>query len=111
MTVGSTAAGRMPRDVRARERLREAQAAESRAVAAVCAAGEALSRACGRREATVAAATVKVEQAHAVVAHAQAALIAVSGLDRAAVLLGVDAGELRKNAGTRHGRTTARAKQ
>jgi hypothetical protein len=104
MTTGSPRAARMPRDVRARERLREAQQQEARAVVAVCVAQDELGKACARRDAVLAAATAKVDQAQVAVESAQSALVRVSGLDRAAVLLSIDPAELRKIAGGRNGR-------
>jgi hypothetical protein len=95
--TGVARSARMPRDVRARERLREAQLRESEAVAAVCAAHDALARAAAKRDAVLASATATVDQAHASVQAAQAALVQVSGADRAAQLLGVDPAEMRKS--------------
>jgi hypothetical protein len=106
MTVESTP--RMPRDGRARERLREAQQQESRAVASVCAAGDRLSRARAKRDAVYVTATVKVERAEADLDSARASLVQVSGLDRAALLLGLDVAELRRSVGSRSSRTHAR---
>jgi hypothetical protein len=68
---------RVPADSPTRERRREAHAAEARSVAAVCAA-----------EAKVAAATVRRDKA-------RADLAAVSGVDRAALLLGISTSEVR----------------
>ena len=59
-------------------------------------AGSELDRAQGKRQSALAAADAVVEQAQTVVTDAQAGLIAVSGLERAALLLGLDPGELRK---------------
>ena len=108
MTNRSAVVSRMPRDVRARERLREAQQKESRAVAAVCAAGDALGRACAKRDAVYTTATVKVERAEAELDSARASLVQVSGLDRAALLLGLEAAELRKSVASRSSRTPTR---
>jgi len=96
MTNQASQGSRLPRDVHARERLREAQQAESGAVSAVYAASGALERAFAKREAAVAAADATVDQARAVLATAQAALVRVSGLDRAAALLGSTKVELRR---------------
>jgi hypothetical protein len=101
MTTGSPRLARMPRDVRARERLREAQQQEAQALAAVCAAQEALAKTCAKRDAVLAAATAKVDQAQAGVESAQDALVRVSGLDRAALLLSLNPAELRKRNGRR----------
>jgi len=97
MTNQARQRGHMPRDVHARERLREAQQAESAAVAAVYAASGALDRASAKREAVVAAADTTVDRARAVLSTAQAALVRVSGLDRAAALLGATTVELRRS--------------
>jgi hypothetical protein len=94
--TGLARPARTPRDVRARERLREAQLRESEAVAAVCAAQDALVRAAAKRDAVLASASATVDQAQASVRAAQAALVQVSGVNRAAQLLGVDPAELRK---------------
>lgn len=91
-----TARAARPRDLQARERLRRAQQRESEALTAVCTAQRALDRAQGKRQSALAAADAVVEQAQTVVTDAQAGLIAVSGLERAALLLGLDPGELRK---------------
>jgi hypothetical protein len=92
---------RMPRDVHARERLRQAQQAEAVAVAAVVAAIAVLDRAKSKRDVAIAAAEAVVERAAAGVADAEVALIGVSGLDRAALLLGVNRAHLRKPRNTR----------
>lgn len=96
---------RLPRDVEARERLQQAQRAEAAAVADVYRAEAALTRAQMKFEATVAAATKVVDDAHAVVDRTQAALVAVSGRDRAAQLLGIDRVELRKGSAARGARS------
>lgn len=107
MTIGTARAAR-PRDLQARERLRRAQQRESQALAAVCTAQRALDRAQGKRQAALAAADAVVEQAQTVVTDAQAGLVAVSGLERAAVLLGLDPGELRKTSSARAERRAQR---
>jgi hypothetical protein len=86
----------MPRDGRARERLREAQQREAEAVAAVFVAQGALQKARAKRDAAIASATVVVDAAEEVVAAKQAALVKVSGVERAALLLGLKATELRR---------------
>lgn len=93
---------RLSRDVRMRERLREAQQQETRAVGKVCTATEALVKACAKRDAIVAAAGATVAEAQAVVEKAQQALVEVSGLERAARLLGIDSAQLQRTAS--HGR-------
>lgn len=107
MTQKSPRAGRLPRDVRARERLREAQVQEAGAVAAVCAAQQRWSQAREKRDAALAAADAVVERAQAALEAAQSDLVGVSGLERAAMLLGIGTSELRKIVGTRAGRGTA----
>jgi len=92
----SRSIGKRPTDLAARERLRQAQVAESRATAAVYAAMEALGAAIAKREEANAAATVVVDSAAGALTLARADLVAVSGLDRAAMLLGVSKPELRK---------------
>lgn len=92
----SRSLGRRPMDTQARERLRAAQQAETTAVAVVFSAQAALEEAVARRERTVAAATVAVTTAEAELGAARAALVEVSGLERAAVLLGTSKAELRK---------------
>jgi hypothetical protein len=79
--------------------MRAAQQREAEALAGVCAADERLRKAREKRDAAVTAATATVRQAQAVVESAQAGLVRVSGVERAAVLLAVDIGELRKVAG------------
>jgi hypothetical protein len=104
MTTGSPRAGRLPRDVRARARLRVAQSQEADAVAAVCTAQDTLRKARAKREAVLATASVAVDQAQASLETAQGALVGVCGLERAAVLLGIDASKLGKCVGTRRAR-------
>jgi chemotaxis regulatin CheY-phosphate phosphatase CheZ len=104
MTNGSPRTGRLPRDVGTRERLREAQLREVDAVAVVCAAQDRLRKACTKRDAAAAAATAVVDQAQASVESAQGALVQVSGLERAALLLGIDSADLRKIVSARNGR-------
>jgi ferric-dicitrate binding protein FerR (iron transport regulator) len=88
-----------PRDSRARERLREAQQQETQAVASVCAAVQSLDKACAKRDAALSVAAALVEQAQESVTAAQAALVGVSGFDRAAALLGMPPRDLRRNVG------------
>jgi hypothetical protein len=96
MTTQTRTPRKLPRDLRARERLREAQEAEARALTVVCAAEAALEGARAKREAVIARATATVDQSEAELAHAQAGLVKVSGLDRASVLLGLDRVGLRR---------------
>jgi hypothetical protein len=89
----------MPRDGRARERLRLVQQQEAEALAAVCAAQRKLEQACAKRDDALAAADAEVGKAQQSVSSAQATLIGVSGLDRAAVLLDIDSAVLRRTVG------------
>lgn len=84
MTDSSRGTG-LPRDSRTRDRLREAQQLEARALADVCRAQETLSRICTKRDV-----------AQAALETAQAALVRASGLERAALLLAADAAALRR---------------
>jgi hypothetical protein len=86
VTAASRRAVRQPRDGRARERLREAQLQEANAVAA----------------------TAAVDRARAVVTSAQGALVSISGIERAALLLGVKISDLRAAAVSRKDRTGER---
>jgi len=86
----------MPRDVHTRERVRDAQAAEAAAVTAVCTAQAALARQIGRRDRAIAAADATVHAAVSALADRQAGVVKVSGLERAALLLGVSKAELRR---------------
>lgn len=100
---------RLPRDVRARERLRAAQQAEAAAVAAVVAAQEAMRRSESRHAEAIANAQARVDKARAVLTDAQAGLVRVSGLDRAAGVLGVSRAALRRTvAAARAGARDAR---
>ena len=90
---------RMPRDVRARERLRLAQQQEAQALAAVFAAQRKLDQACAKREAALEAATALVDTAQESVAAMQAALVSVSGVERAAALLDIEVAQLRRSIG------------
>lgn len=95
----------MPLDVRTRERMREAQLAEARAVTAICAAQAAVARAAAKRDRTVAAANAMVQRAELELTRRHAALVSVSGLDRAATLLAVTPAKLRRaSAAARDGR-------
>jgi hypothetical protein len=91
----------IPKDGLARDRLRAAQAAEAQAVSTVYAAEDALVGVRRKRDDALAKADAAVAKAELVVAAAQAGLVTVSGLDRAARLLGHEKFVLRKamNAG------------
>ena len=91
----------LPKDIRARERLRAAQVAESGALAAVCSAESALSAARRRRDESVARADALVVRAEQKVATARAELVGVSGVERAARLLGLEKKGLRRARGSR----------
>ena len=80
---------RAPVESCARARRKEAQAAEARAVAAVCAA-----------EAKVASATARRDKS-------RAALASASGVDRAALLLGISTSEVRRSVAAATGRDSA----
>jgi hypothetical protein len=111
MAQRAGSAGRLPRDVVARERLRRAQQEEVRAVSAVCAAQCGLAAARLKRDRAVAAADAVVVDAERELATAQTALVEVSGLDRAGVLLGLNRAALRRArtvaAAVRHAGTAA----
>ena len=94
MTVRS--GPRLPRDVRARERLRAAQQAEAAAVAAVVVAQDAVRRSEARHAAAIANTQARIDRARAVLTDAQASLVRVSGLDRSAGVLGVSRAALRR---------------
>jgi hypothetical protein len=96
MTTRSTRSIRRPRDDRARSRLLEAQQLEAEALTDVYAAQENVTKACVKRDAAIAAAEARVEDAERAVESAKGALVRVSGLDRAAMLLAVEATTLRK---------------
>jgi hypothetical protein len=103
MTSRSTRTTRRPRDSRTRDRLLEAQQLEAEALADVCAAQEDLNKACLKRDTALAAASARVDEAQGAVELAQTALVRVSGLDRAALLLAIDATTLRKVANSKNG--------
>ena len=96
MTATTHADGRLPLDVHTRQRLREAQNAEGRAVKAVCSAQAAVDSARAKRDSLYAAADRIVERAENRLTSAQAQLVEVSGLDRAAGLLGTNRNVLRR---------------
>lgn len=98
MATKSRALSKLPTDVQARERLREAQAVEATATAAVYNAHDALAAATAKRDALLAAASEAVFCADTALAASYAELISVSGLDRAALLLGLTKSELRRSA-------------
>lgn len=92
-----TPPARKPTDPRTRERLREAQAAESCALPAVCAAETKVTSAIGKRDKACATADKWVTAAADALDHARAELVSVSGPDRAALLLGISKPELRRS--------------
>ena len=96
MPAHPTPTARLPRDLEARERLQRAQQAEAAAVANVYRADAQLAKAHAKYDAAVAAATKIVDQARDGVAQAQAALVDISGRDRAAQLLGITKADIRK---------------
>jgi anti-sigma factor RsiW len=91
-TTRSRSIAKRPKDARARERLREAQAAETLAVAAYYAATEARAAV----EAVIKEADEKVDAARALV-------VSVSGLPRAVLLLGEKPAALRRAVAARPG--------
>jgi hypothetical protein len=82
--------------IEARERLRAQQEAEAKAVAAHSAAVGRLAATTTRRAEVIAGQDQLISHAEAHVAAAAAEVIEVSGLDRAAVILGVPKGLLRR---------------
>jgi multidrug resistance efflux pump len=80
-------AGRRPLDERARHRLREAQRKESEAVAAVHAAGAAKDAARAKLDTLVRQHKTQIETAERRLNLAEAELVSVSGIERAAGLL------------------------
>lgn len=97
-----TSVARKPADPRARQRLREAQALESRAVATVCAAEAKVGLAVAKRDKAVAVADGWVTGAREVLDRARSDLASVSGVDRAALLLGIGKPELRRSMASRN---------
>jgi hypothetical protein len=88
---------RKPADPLARERLREAQAAETQALSAVCIAEAKVESAIVKRDKAYATADSWVADANAVLDTARSELASVSGVDRAALLLGISKTELRRS--------------
>jgi hypothetical protein len=82
--------------IEARERLRAQQEAEAKAVAAHGAAVGRLAATTARRAEVIAGQDELIAHAEGHVAVAAAEVIQVSGLDRAAVILGVPKGSLRR---------------
>jgi hypothetical protein len=91
-TTRSRSVAKRPKDLCARERLREAQAAETLAVAAYYAATEAR-----------AALDAVIKEADEKVDAARARVVSVSGLPRAVLLLGEKPAALRRAVATRAG--------
>jgi len=91
-TTRSRSIAKRPKDLCARERLREAQAAETLAVAAYYAAAEAR-----------AAVEAVIKEADEKVDAARARVVSVSGLSRAVLLLGEKPAALRRAVATRPG--------
>jgi hypothetical protein len=106
-TPSRTRPTRRPADPRARERLREAQAAETAALAAVCAAKTKVAAAQARRTKALATAAGWVNEAATLLDAARADLAAVSGADRAALLLGIPKTELRRSLAAENSRAGA----
>lgn len=93
MTLGTR---KFPLDITARERLREAQRKEAALLARVAATDAALCRAKAKRDNLLTTAGQGVARAEGAVLEAERALVAVSGLERAATLRGCAVGELRR---------------
>ena len=90
-------AWKKPNDSRARERLREAQAVEARAVVAAYVAETKVATAITRRDKAQAIAERWVADATDLLDRARADLVSISGADRAAMLLGISKPELRRS--------------
>lgn len=88
---------RTPVSLNARTRLREAQAAEAQALACVEVADRSLERRQQQLQAGIARLEREVSEASSGVALARAALVATSGIDRAAALLGLNPRELKRS--------------
>jgi hypothetical protein len=101
MAGRSRSLGRMPLDAEARARLREAQAAEASATSAVYSASATLDVAVAKRDKLLSTASVAVTDAEAALGESYSHLVSVSGLDRAALLLGLPRATLRKAAAPR----------
>src|SRR5438874_358068 len=95
--IRTSPTSKKPNDPQARARLREAQAAEARAVVAVYSAEAKVRAAITRRDGAHAVADAWVAEAAVVRDRSRAALVSISGLDRAAMLLGIDKPELRRS--------------
>jgi hypothetical protein len=98
MATKSRSFDKQPTDLHARERLRDAQATEASATNAVYSATDVLHAAITKRDQARALATVAVDAAEIKLAATRVELVTVSGLDRAAMLLGVSKAALRKAA-------------
>ena len=92
-----TRAARRPVDPQARERLREAQAAETRALAAVCDAEAKVASATARRERPALPPTPGSPRRPRCSTPLAPTSTVVSGVDRAAALLGISKSELRRS--------------
>jgi hypothetical protein len=88
-------ATRQPLDERARARLRDAQRVESKAVAAVHAAVVKKQSEQAKLDAVIAKHQGVIDDAHHELSKAQSHLVAVSGIQRAALLLGEPVAALR----------------
>lgn len=95
--ISSSPATKKPTDVPARQRLREAQAVEARAVADVCVAEAKVRTAITKRDKAQAIADRWVAGATELLDRARADLVSVSGVERAALLLGIGKPELRRS--------------
>ena len=93
-------AKKKPNDPGARERLREAQAVEARAVVAAYVAEAKVATAITKRDKAHAIAEEWVADATGLLDRARADLVSISGADRAALLLGISKLELRRSLST-----------
>jgi hypothetical protein len=100
----------MPRkpqaDPAALDRLRRARAAEDDAVTAVTSAQAAVDSAMDKRRLALAALDVGVADVQARLNAARGALVEAAGLDRAALILGMGAAELRRTTAAKSGGAT-----
>jgi len=94
MDVGSSR--KFPLDIKARERLRDAQRKEAALLTRVAVTEAALERARRKHETAVATARDAVSRAELAVVQAERDLVAVSGINRAAALRGCAVSDLRR---------------
>jgi hypothetical protein len=102
-----TRSARKPADPSARERLREAQAAEARALSCVCDAEAKMASAIAKRDKARVTANGWVAAASALLDTARSEMASVSGADRAALLLDISKTELRRSLASANGQDGA----